>query len=230
MFIDPLEDPRGSDSSARPSGRMGPIASASKRGLDIAAAAVGLLFASPAIAAAAAAIYLTMGRPIVFAQVRVGYRGRPFTLFKLRSMRKATGPDGSPLPDAQRLTRLGRFLRRTSLDELPQLINVIRGDMSLVGPRPLLPEYLPFYTPEQARRHEVRPGLTGWSQVRGRNAVRWEDRLRDDVWYVDHHSLPLDLKILALTPLRALGGSGVSAAGEATMPRFVGSSPTGGAR
>jgi lipopolysaccharide/colanic/teichoic acid biosynthesis glycosyltransferase len=211
----------GRDSSGRGRGER-PAARAAKRCLDVIGALVGLLVCAPLLAAIAAAIYLAMGRPVLFAQVRSGYRARPFTLLKFRTMRAASGPDGAALPDAERLTRLGRLLRRLSLDELPQLWNVLRGEMSLVGPRPLLPEYLPLYTPEQARRHEVRPGLTGWAQVRGRNAVGWEERLADDVWYVEHQSLALDLKILALTFQRVLDGKGVSGKGEATMARFRG--------
>lgn len=196
-----------------------------KRIIDVCGAFAGLMVLSPLMAAVAVAVFLAMDRPILFAQVRSGRGSRPFTLLKFRTMRAATAPDGSELPDANRITPLGRFLRRTSLDELPQLWNVLWGDMSLVGPRPLLPEYLPLYTPEQARRHEIRPGLTGWSQVHGRNAVGWAERLADDAWYVDHASLALDLKILAMTFLRVLDGKGVSGAGEATMARFRG---TGG--
>ncbi|MBX6311476.1 MAG: sugar transferase [Isosphaeraceae bacterium] len=214
--------PRGRD-LRRPGRDPRLVSRAAKRALDAIGALVGLLVFAPLLAAVAAAVYLTMGRPVLFAQVRSGYRARPFILFKFRTMRVVSGPDGAALPDRERLTRLGRLLRRTSLDELPQLWNVLRGEMSLVGPRPLLPEYLPLYTPEQARRHEARPGLTGWAQIRGRNAVSWGDRLADDVWYVDHQSLALDLKILALTCLRVLDGRGVSGEGEATMARFRGS-------
>ena len=193
-----------------------------KRIIDLGVSIAALLVLSPVLAAVALAVRIAMGRPVLFRQVRAGYRGLPFTLFKFRTMREAYGTDGSPLPDASRLTRLGRFLRRTSLDELPQLWNVIRGDMSLVGPRPLLMEYLPLYTPEQARRHEVMPGITGWAQVRVRNAVGWEERFTYDIWYADHWSLGLDLKILAQTVLKVVDGRGVSAEGEATMPRFRG--------
>lgn len=223
--------PGGSDPGPRGRGRWAiawdPVfaSRAAKRCLDIVGALLGLLVLAPLLAAVAAAVYLAMGRPVLFAQVRSGYRARPFTLFKFRTMRTASGPGGAALPDAERLTRLGRLLRRFSLDELPQLWNVLRGEMSLVGPRPLLAEYLPLYTPEQARRHDVRPGLTGWAQVRGRNAVGWGERLADDVWYVEHRSLALDLKILALTCRRVLDGKGVSGEGEATMTRFRG---TGG--
>ncbi|MDB5352389.1 MAG: sugar transferase [Planctomycetota bacterium] len=195
---------------------------AAKRTLDAVGALVGLLLLSPLLAVVAAAVFLMMGRPVFFAQVRSGHRARPFTLLKFRTMRAVTGPGSEALPDADRLTRLGWLLRRASLDELPQLWNVLRGEMSLVGPRPLLPEYVPLYTPEQARRHEVQPGLTGWAQVRGRNAVSWEERLADDVWYVDHRSLALDLMILAFTCRRVVNGRGVSGKGEATMARFRG--------
>ena len=164
-----------------------------------------------------------LGSPVFFRQVRPGLHGKPFEMVKFRTMTSERGPDGQPLLDAVRLTPFGRFLRGTSLDELPELWNVLKGDMSLVGPRPLLMEYLPFYTPEQARRHEVRPGITGWAQVNGRNAISWEDKFQLDVWYVDHRSLWLDIKILWLTVKKVLVRDGISAAGEATMPRFTGS-------
>jgi lipopolysaccharide/colanic/teichoic acid biosynthesis glycosyltransferase len=167
-------------------------------------------------------VRVTDGSPVFFAQVRPGLNGRPFTLFKLRSMTSSFDAAGQPLPDARRVTPLGQWLRATSLDELPELWNVLRGDMSLVGPRPLLPEYLPLYSREQARRHEVRPGITGWAQINGRNALRWEDKFRLDVWYVDHRSVWLDLKILWLTMIRVLRREGISAVGETTMPRFTG--------
>ncbi|WZP00181.1 sugar transferase [Isosphaeraceae bacterium EP7] len=202
---------------------VGLVPAAFKRALDVVAALVGLLLLAPLMVAIAATVLATMGRPVLFRQVRPGYHATPFTLIKFRTMRVATGPDGESLPDAERLTRLGLILRRTSLDELPQLWNILRGEMSLVGPRPLLTEYLPLYSLEQSRRHEAQPGLTGWAQVRGRNAVSWDDRLDNDVWYVDHRSLVLDLKILALTFQRVVGGRGVTSPGEATMARFVGS-------
>ncbi|RMF01918.1 MAG: sugar transferase, partial [Alphaproteobacteria bacterium] len=172
------------------------------------------------------------GRPVIFAQRRPGLHAKPFTMYKFRTMRDARGPDGTPLPDAQRLTPFGRFLRRTSLDELPEFWNVLKGDMSLVGPRPLLMEYLDLYTSEQARRHEVRPGITGWAQVNGRNALTWEEKFAHDVWYVDNRSLALDFRILLKTLASALTGHGVSAEGHATMPPFTGSMPkeTGGRR
>lgn len=164
-----------------------------------------------------------LGRPVFFRQVRPGLHGKPFEMVKFRTMTSERGVDGQLLPDAVRLTRLGRFLRATSLDELPELWNVLKGDMSLVGPRPLLMEYLPLYSIEQARRHEVRPGITGWAQVNGRNAISWGDKFQLDVWYVDHWNLWLDIKILWLTVKKVLLRDGISAAGEVTMPRFTGS-------
>ena len=166
---------------------------------------------------------LVLGRPVVFAQQRPGLHGEPFRILKFRTMRDATDAAGNPLPDEQRMTRYGSFLRRTSLDELPELWNVLRGDMSLVGPRPLLMEYLPLYSEYQARRHEVRPGITGYSQVNGRNSVDWETRFGMDVWYVDHHSFWLDLKILVRTAFTVVGGAGVRQEGHVTMTRFTGS-------
>jgi len=166
-----------------------------------------------------------LGHPAFFRQVRPGLHGRPFEMVKFRSMTDARGLGGALLPDADRLTPFGQFLRSSSLDELPGLWNVFKGDMSLVGPRPLLMEYLPLYSPEQARRHEVRPGITGWAQVNGRNALGWDDKFKLDVWYVDHRSLWLDIKILWLTVKKVLVRDGISAAGEATMPRFTGSKP-----
>jgi len=193
-----------------------------KRVLDVAAAGVGLLLLSPLIAAVALAVRVNLGAPVFFRQARPGLHGRPFRLVKFRTMRDATGPDGTPLPDEARLTRFGRFLRASSLDEFPELWNVLRGDMSLVGPRPLLTEYLPLYSPRHARRHEVRPGLTGWAQVNGRNALTWEARLELDVWYVEHRSLALDLRILLRTVATVLRRRGISHAGHATMERFRG--------
>lgn len=166
-----------------------------------------------------------LGSPVLFRQVRPGLHGRPFMMVKFRTMTDERGADGELLPDAQRLTAFGRFLRATSLDELPELWNVLCGEMSLVGPRPLLMEYLPLYSPEQARRHEVRPGITGWAQVNGRNALSWEDRFKLDVWYVDHRSFWLDLRILWLTVRKVIVREGISAQGEATMPRFTGNKP-----
>jgi sugar transferase EpsL len=168
-------------------------------------------------------VRLKLGRPVFFRQMRPGLAAIPFELLKFRSMRDVRDAQGQLLPDEARLTRFGRWLRATSLDELPELIHVLRGEMSLVGPRPLLTEYLPLYSPRQARRHEVRPGLTGWAQVNGRNAISWEEKLEMDVWYVDHRSLWLDLKILALTFLRVLSRQGVTTPGSATAPYFTGS-------
>ena len=168
-------------------------------------------------------VLLKLGRPVFFVAERPGYRGRPFRLIKFRTMRNDLDSDGAPLPDARRLTRFGAFLRSTSLDELPELWNVIRGEMSLVGPRPLLKQYLPLYTSEQARRHNVRPGITGWAQINGRNALSWEQRFALDVWYVDNHNFWIDVQILVMTVWRVVRREGISAAGEATMSPFTGS-------
>jgi lipopolysaccharide/colanic/teichoic acid biosynthesis glycosyltransferase len=194
-----------------------------KRALDIVASALGLMLLWPVLVVTAALVRWKLGAPVLFRQIRPGLHARPFEMIKFRTMREACGPDGKPLPDAERMTTLGRILRATSLDELPELWNVLRGDMSLVGPRPLLMEYLPLYTPEQARRHEVRPGITGWAQVNGRNTLSWEDRFSLDVWYVEHRSFWLDIRILLLTLRKVVMRDGISAAGEATMPRFTGS-------
>jgi sugar transferase EpsL len=183
--------------------------SIAKRGLDLTAAGLGLVVLSPVILVVALAILARMGRPILFRQVRPGHRGKLFCVYKFRTMNQARNADGTLQSDAQRLTRLGTFLRRTSLDELPQLWNVLRGDMSLVGPRPLLTEYLPRYTPQQARRHDVPPGITGWAQVHGRQGIPFSRRLELDVWYVDHWSLRLDLMILLLTLVRVFTAHGV---------------------
>jgi lipopolysaccharide/colanic/teichoic acid biosynthesis glycosyltransferase len=191
-----------------------------KRGLDIAIASIALVVFAPIMALIAAIIAAQLGHPVLFPQPRPGLNGRPFTLLKFRTMRNAVAEDGAPLPDADRLTPLGRFLRSTSLDELPQLWNVVKGDMSLVGPRPLLLNYLPYHTAEEMRRYEVRPGITGWAQINGRNTISWQQRFALDAWYVDHQSLWLDLKILWLTLIRVLRRSGISAAGHVTMPRF----------
>lgn len=198
-----------------------------KRTLDRTAAAAGLLLLAPLLAAIALALRVRQGSPILFRQLRPGRGGVPFELLKFRTMREGVGPDGRPLPDAERLTSLGRLLRATSLDELPQLWNVVRGDVSLVGPRPLLMQYLPRYSPEQARRHDVLPGITGWAQVNGRNAISWEQKFTLDVWYVDHWSLALDLQILIMTLFRVFSRSGISQGGHATMPEFMGSGRTG---
>lgn len=193
-----------------------------KRLLDISVAMLALVLLSPILAGLVVAVALTLGRPVLFAQIRPGRHGVPFTMYKFRTMLDARDPEGNLLEDAQRLTRFGRFLRATSLDELPELWNVLVGDMSLVGPRPLLMEYLPLYSAEQRRRHEVRPGITGWAQVNGRNALDWESRFRLDVWYVDHRSIRLDMKILFLTVRKVLAREGISEAGQATMRKFIG--------
>ncbi len=193
-----------------------------KRLFDITASALGFAALSPVLIGVAVSARLKLGSPVLFRQVRPGLHARPFTMLKFRTMTDGRDAAGNLLPDADRLPPFGQFLRRTSLDELPELWNVLRGDMSLVGPRPLLMEYLDRYTPEQARRHEVRPGVTGWAQVNGRNEVPWEERLAMDVWYVDNQSLVLDLKILWMTLSRVFKREGVSAAGHVTMPKFEG--------
>ena len=195
-----------------------------KRLFDITAAACALLLLALPLLVVIWMVRRKLGSPVFFTQMRPGLQGKPFLMVKFRTMTDARGPDGALLPDADRLTPFGRFLRATSLDELPELWNVLKGDMSLVGPRPLLMEYLPLYSPEQARRHAVRPGVTGWAQVNGRNTLSWEDKFKLDVWYVDHRSLWLDLKILWLTVRKVLVREGISAAGEATMGKFTGSS------
>ena len=201
-----------------------------KRALDIVVSLGALVVLSPLILGIALLIRHQMGSPVLFRQTRPGLHGQPFEMIKFRTMLDAFDQDARPLPDAERLTPLGRWLRATSLDELPELWNVLKGEMSLVGPRPLLMEYLPLYTPAQARRHEVRPGITGWAQVNGRNALSWEEKFALDVWYVDNQSLWLDLKILASTLWKVLKREGISAAGEATMPVFEGAARPSGAR
>jgi sugar transferase EpsL len=195
---------------------------ACKRCLDVVGASGGLVLLSPLLAAASLAIRVTMGAPILFRQLRTGKGGRLFWLYKFRTMTDDRTQDGSLLPDHERLSWLGRALRAASLDELPQLWNVLKGDMSAVGPRPLLPEYLPRYTAFQRRRHEVKPGITGWAQVNGRNALTWEQKFELDVWYVDHWGLWLDVKILWMTVLQVLRREGISQAGHVTMPEFMG--------
>jgi lipopolysaccharide/colanic/teichoic acid biosynthesis glycosyltransferase len=197
--------------------------------LDRGAALAGLAVLWPVLAGVALVIRVRMGAPVLFVQERPGLGGRIFRVVKFRTMLHAIGRDGRPLPDAERLTALGRFLRAASLDELPQLWNVLRGDLSLVGPRPLLVQYLPRYTPEQARRHDVMPGITGWAQVNGRNAISWDEKFALDVWYVDHWSLALDLRILGLTLLRVVKRDGIAQDGHVTMPEFMGSAASGGA-
>lgn len=194
-----------------------------KRLVDIFGSGLGLLIFLPVLAIVACEIRRTMGPPVLFRQTRPGRHGTPFKMIKFRSMRDAIGADGHPLPDAERITPLGRFLRSSSLDELPELWNVFKGDMSLVGPRPLLMEYLPLYSPEQARRHHVRPGITGWAQVNGRNAISWDEKFALDVWYVDNQSLWLDLKIICMTIRKVAMRDGISEPGEATMSKFRGS-------
>ena len=194
-----------------------------KRVVDVVGASMALLVLSPLLAVVALLVRVRMGTPVLFRQQRPGRGGRPFEMTKFRTMTDRRGPDGELLPDAERLTSLGRWLRRTSVDELPELLNVVHGDMSLVGPRPLLVEYLPLYSPEQSRRHEVRPGITGWAQVNGRNAVTWDEKFALDVWYVDHRSTRLDLEILAKTVSQVFSGQGVTAPGHATIEPFRGS-------
>lgn len=193
-----------------------------KRLFDMALAVPGWFFLSPVMLLGCVLVRVTMGAPVFFRQVRPGLDGKPFTILKFRTMSNAVDEEGRLLPDGERLSRLGRFLRATSLDELPALWNVIKGDMSLVGPRPLLMQYLDRYTPEQARRHEVKPGITGWAQVNGRNILSWAEKFKLDVWYVDHWSLALDLKIIGMTVVKVLKREGISAMGHATMPEFTG--------
>jgi lipopolysaccharide/colanic/teichoic acid biosynthesis glycosyltransferase len=199
-----------------------------KRWLDGTLALIGLVGLAPVFGLVAALVRLRLGKPVLFRQVRPGQGGVAFTLLKFRTMADVRGVDGTLLPDADRLAAFGRFLRSTSLDELPEVWNVLRGEMSLVGPRPLLMQYLERYTPEQARRHEVRPGITGWAQVNGRNALSWEERFALDVWYVDNRSFALDVRILARTLRKVLVREGINAAGATTMREFGAPSPAGG--
>ncbi|WP_445677179.1 sugar transferase [Pseudomonas aeruginosa] len=194
-----------------------------KRLFDIVASLLGLILLSPVILLVAWRIRRKLGKPVLFRQVRPGIGGHPFEMIKFRTMRDAVDANGNVLPDAERMTPFGNFLRSTSLDELPELWNVLKGDMSLVGPRPLLMEYLPLYSVEQYRRHELRPGVTGWAQVNGRNALSWEEKFELDVWYVDNRSFWLDLKIILLTLKKVFVREGISADGEATMSKFTGS-------
>lgn len=194
-----------------------------KRIFDVVASGAALISLSPLILIIAVLVRIFLGSPVLYRQVRTGMHGRPFRLVKFRTMANVSDLYGQPLPDVDRLTPFGQLLRSTSIDELPELCNVIRGDMSLVGPRPLLMEYLPLYSSNQARRHEVRPGITGWAQVNGRNEVNWEEKFRLDVWYVDHQSFRLDLKILFLTLKKVFACEGINAKGEATMSKFAGS-------
>lgn len=197
-----------------------------KRIFDFMVSVLALLLLSPVMITLWILVLSFFGAPAIFAQQRPGLNGRPFLMRKFRTMTDARDSSGQLLPDAERLTRFGRFLRASSLDELPELWNVVCGDMSLVGPRPLLMEYLPLYSPEQARRHEVRPGITGWAQVNGRNAISWEDKFRYDVWYVDNRNIFLDLKILFLTVKKVLIKEGISQSGQATAQKFAGSADT----
>jgi lipopolysaccharide/colanic/teichoic acid biosynthesis glycosyltransferase len=198
-----------------------------KRIFDVVFSGVGLVVLAPLMVVIAILIRITMGPPVLFRQTRPGLNGVPFTLFKFRTMRSGKSGELAIKNDAQRMTKMGSFLRKCSLDELPELWNVLRGEMSLVGPRPLLMEYLERYTPQQARRMEVRPGITGWAQVNGRNALSWDEKFKLDVWYVDHQSFWLDMKILGMTAVQVLARKGISAEGCATMPEFLGS---GGAK
>lgn len=196
--------------------------SLSKRMLDLLATSIGLIVILPMLLVISLLVRIFLGIPILFRQQRPGYKGRPFTTYKFRTMTNRCGPDGRLLPDADRLTPFGRFLRSTSLDDLPQLLNVLRGEMSLVGPRPLLMKYLDRYTPEQMRRHDVLPGLTGWAQIHGRNVLDWDEKFRLDLWYVDHRSFWLDLKILFMTPWKVFKREGISQPGQATAEEFKG--------
>ena len=193
-----------------------------KRLFDIIASASGLIFLSPIFLILIYLIRKNLGEPVFFTQERPGKDGKPFKMIKFRSMRDAVDKDGNPLPDSERLTPFGKKLRAASLDELPELWNVLKGDMSLVGPRPLLMSYLPLYNEFQNRRHEMKPGVTGWAQVNGRNALSWDEKFAHDIWYIDHYSFWLDMKILFLTVKKVFIKEGISAEGEATMPYFTG--------
>lgn len=197
-----------------------------KRIFDFIVALLGLIILAVPLFVLSLLVRISLGSPIIFHDRRPGLNGKPFGMIKFRTMTNARGSDGDWLPDAQRLTRFGRFLRSTSLDELPELWNVLKGEMSLVGPRPLLMEYLPLYSPEQSRRHEVRPGITGWAQVNGRNAITWEEKFALDVWYVDHHSFALDMRILWLTFRKVIARENIYAADGATVEQFKGSGQT----
>jgi lipopolysaccharide/colanic/teichoic acid biosynthesis glycosyltransferase len=193
-----------------------------KRLFDIVVSAAALILLAPILAGVGIAVYFNMGSPVLFRQVRPGFKGKPFTMVKFRTMRDERDRTGALLSDQDRLTKLGRLMRAASIDELPELWNVLKGEMSLVGPRPLLMQYLPLYSAEQARRHEVRPGITGWAQVNGRNAISWDEKFRYDVWYVDHQSLKLDLRIILMTVQKVFRRDGITSDGHATMPPFTG--------
>ena len=195
----------------------------SKRLFDLLATTLGLIIVLPLTLVISLLVWIFLGTPVLFRQQRPGYKGRPFITYKFRTMTDRRGPDGSLLPDSERLTPFGRFLRSTSLDDLAQLFNVLRGEMSLVGPRPLLMQYLERYTPEQMRRHDVLPGITGWAQINGRNVLDWEEKFRLDVWYVDHWSFWLDMKILLLTPWKVFKREGINQPGHVTAEEFRGS-------
>jgi len=197
-----------------------------KRCIDVVGAGLGLVVFSPVLIGLAIMIWIQMGRPVIFKQMRPGLQGRSFFMYKFRTMTDERDENGVLLPDEMRLTRLGKFLRSSSLDELPELFNVLKGDMSLVGPRPLLMQYLQRYTPDQARRHAAKPGITGWAQVNGRNAISWEEKFVLDVWYVDNCSLWLDMKIMFMTVVKVFRREGISAEGEATMAEFMGNNNT----
>lgn len=196
-----------------------------KRFFDFIIATVALIVLSPVLVLVSILIRQKLGSPVLFRQIRPGQYGKPFEMIKFRTMRDAVDHQGNPLPDSERLTPFGKMLRSTSLDELPELWNVIKGEMSIVGPRPLLMEYLPLYSPEQARRHELKPGMTGWAQINGRNAIGWDEKFKLDTWYVEHQSIWLDIKIMLLTVKKVLIRDGISAEGEATMSKFTGSNP-----
>jgi lipopolysaccharide/colanic/teichoic acid biosynthesis glycosyltransferase len=198
-----------------------------KRLIDIFVSVFLLIILSPFLVIISLIIFVTMGPPVIYKQTRAGFKGKPFTIYKFRTMTNEKDEYGNLLPDEKRLTKIGKFLRSTSLDELPELFNVLKGDMSLVGPRPLLMEYLNYYTEEQMRRHDVKPGITGWAQVNGRNSLSWEEKFKLDVWYVDNWSLWLDLKIMFITIIKVLKREGISAEGHATMPEFKGGQSIG---
>ncbi len=203
------------------------VARAVKRAIDVVGASLALAVLSPLVAVVAVLVRLLLGRPVLFVQTRAGLGGRTFRLYKFRTMAERYDEEGRPLPDEARMTRFGTLLRSTSLDELPELVNVLKGDMSLVGPRPLLPEYLGHYTPTQMRRHDVKPGITGWCQVNGRNSLPWEEKIALDVWYAEHWSLRLDARILASTLHAVVARRGIHPEGQVTMPRFHESLPSG---